>query len=110
MRELATQFFTLAEKRGVTVPLMIGHRLMGSSLVGAGDMVAGRVHFDQALAFYNPVEHRSLAARFGQDHGVTTLAFRSRVAWFLGYPDAAIKDANHALADARKIGQAATLM
>ena len=29
MRELAAQFLTLAEKQGTTVPLMIGHRLMG---------------------------------------------------------------------------------
>ena len=30
--------------------------------------------------------------------------------WFLGYPEAALSDADHALEDARKIGQAATLM
>ena len=29
MRELAAQFLALAEKQGATVPLMIGHRLMG---------------------------------------------------------------------------------
>ena len=30
--------------------------------------------------------------------------------WLLGYPEAALADANHALKDAREIGQAATLM
>jgi predicted ATPase len=30
--------------------------------------------------------------------------------WFLGYPEAALADAEHALEDARQIGQAATLM
>ena len=30
MRELAAQFLALAEKQGATVPLMVGHRLMGS--------------------------------------------------------------------------------
>ena len=32
MRELAAQFLALAEKQGATVPLMIGHRIMGSLL------------------------------------------------------------------------------
>ena len=30
--------------------------------------------------------------------------------WLLGYPEAALADADHALKDAREIGQAATLM
>ena len=38
MRELAAQFLALAEKQGATVPLMIGHRLMGMSLLNTGDI------------------------------------------------------------------------
>ena len=41
MRELATQFLALAEKQGATAPLMIGHRLMGSSLLLTGDTAQG---------------------------------------------------------------------
>ena len=33
VRELATQFLALAQKQTATVPLMIGHRLMGQSLL-----------------------------------------------------------------------------
>ena len=36
MRELAAQFLALAEKQRATVPLMIGHRLMGISLLTDG--------------------------------------------------------------------------
>ena len=32
MRNLGAQFLALAEKQGATVPLMIGHRMMGMSL------------------------------------------------------------------------------
>ena len=67
MRELAAQFLALAEKQGATVPLMIGHRLMGISLLLTGDIAEGRAHFDQAIALYDPAEHRPLATRFGQD-------------------------------------------
>ena len=110
MRELAAQFLALAEKQGATVPLVVGHRLMGISLAWTGDIAEGRAHFDQGVALYDPAEHRPLATRFGQDVGVSILCYRSMALWLLGYPDAALADAKHALQDAREIGQAATLM
>ena len=110
IRNLAAQFLTLAEKQGTTAPRMIGHRLMGASLVHTGDIAQGQVHYDQALALFDPAEHRPLATRFGQDIGVMILSFRSWARWLLGYPDAALADTNNALKDARGIGQAATLM
>ena len=66
-RDLAAQFLALAEKQRATVPLMVGHRIMGTSLLETGDIAEGRRHLDQALALYDPAEHRPLAARFGQD-------------------------------------------
>jgi predicted ATPase len=110
MRELAAQFLALAEKQGATVPLMIGHRLMGMSLLNTGDIAEGRPHLDQALALYDPAEHRPLAARFGQDVAVAILSFRSTALWLLGHPEAALADTDRALKHAREIGQAATLM
>jgi predicted ATPase len=109
VRELANQFLTLAAKRRGTAPLMIGHRMMGSVL-HRGDFVEGRAHLDRAIALYDPKEHRSLAARFGQDVRVAALSYRSWALWMLGYPDAALADASCAIKEAREIGQAATLM
>ncbi|MGB9314737.1 MAG: adenylate cyclase, partial [Pseudolabrys sp.] len=108
--DLAAEFLGLAEKQGATVPLMVGHRLMGAALVHTGDISRGRVHYDQALALFDPAEHRPLATRFGQDIGVMILGFRSWARWLLGYPEAALADINNALKDARGTGQAATLM
>ena len=110
IRELATQFLSLAEKQKATVPLMTGHRLMGTSLLETGDIAQGRAHYNKALALYDPAEHRPLATRFGTDAEVSILSFRSRAMWLLGYPEAALADADRALKDAREIGQAATLM
>jgi class 3 adenylate cyclase/predicted ATPase len=109
-REFAAQFLALAEKQGATVPLIVGHRLMGVSSMFTGDIAEGRVHFDRAIALYDPAEHRPLATRFGQDARVSVLSFRSLALWSLGYPEAAVADGEHALKDAREIGQAATLM
>jgi class 3 adenylate cyclase len=109
VRDLAAQFLALAEKQAATVPLMIGHRLMGLSLLSTGYIAEGRAHHDEAIALYDPAEHRPLATRFGQDIGVAILCIRSWALWFLGYPDAALRDTEHAVNDAREIGQAATL-
>jgi predicted ATPase len=109
-RELAAQFLALAEKQRATVPHMIGHRVVGSSLLFTGDIAEGRGHFDQALALYDPAEHRSLATRFGQDTRMTLLSYRSLALWLLGCPEAALSDADEALKNSREIGQAATLM
>jgi len=62
------------------------------------------------MALYDPAEHRPLATRFGQDVRVSILSYRSRALWLLGYPDAALADADHALNDAREIGHAVTLV
>jgi predicted ATPase len=110
IRELATQCLTLAEKQRETVPLMIGHRLMGHALLLTGDIAEGRAHYDRAIALYDPVKHRPLAMRFGVDIRVAILPFRSLALWVLGYPEAALADADCALHDAREIGHAATLM
>ena len=110
MRELAAQFLALAEKQGAAVPLMVGHRNMGVSLLHTGDIEEARVHIDRAIALYDPAKHRPLATRFGQDVRVALLFYRSLALWPLGYPEAALADAHRAVRDAREIGQAASLM
>jgi class 3 adenylate cyclase/predicted ATPase len=107
---LAAEFLALAQGRGTTIPLMIGHRVMATSLMSTGDLTAALKHYDQAFALYDPAVHRALATRFGQDVGVVVLCLRSWTKWLLGYPEAALADAERAVRDARETGQAATLM
>ena len=108
-RSLAADFLTLAEKQRVTVPRMIGHRLMGTSLICTGEIADGRTYLDRAVALYDPMDLR-LTTRFGVDAGVSIFAYRSLALWMLGYPQAALADTNRALKLARELGQAATLM
>ena len=110
VRELAAQFLALAEKQGTTVPILVGHRLMGNASLFTGDIAKGRAHYDQTMRLYDPAEHRPLAARFGYDVGVASLGNRSLALWLLGYSEAALKDTNGALMQAVEVGQAATLM
>jgi predicted ATPase len=109
-RGLAAQFLALAEKKRATVPIMIGHRIIGISSLFTGNVAFARAQLDQAIALYDPAEHRPLATRFGVDSRVSILSFRSLALWLLGYPEAALTDADDALKNAREMGQAATLM
>ncbi len=110
VRDLAGQFLALAEKQGATTPVMIGHRLMGTSLLHFGQLAEGREHLDRAIALYDPDEHRPLATGFSQDVRVAALFWRSWTLWLLGYPEAALADAEQEVKYAREISQAGTLM
>jgi predicted ATPase len=103
--EVSAQFMALAEKHGDTAPLVAGHRILGTSL-----LFLGEIAIDQAIALYDPAQHRSLAMRFDLDIGVTSLFYRARAHWLLGYPDIALADIDRSLREARDIGHAATLM
>jgi class 3 adenylate cyclase/predicted ATPase len=110
LREAVGQLLTVAEKQGQTASLTIAHRTTGVCLMCIGDLRQGRAHLDRAIAVYDPVTHPPLATRFGQDSRVAALSYRAIALWMLGYPDAAIADANEALGHAREIGHAASLI
>ncbi|HEX2727480.1 MAG TPA: AAA family ATPase, partial [Beijerinckiaceae bacterium] len=109
-RELAAQFLARAQERRAAGPLVIGHLVMGISLVITGDFVDGRAHLDQAITLYDPGEHRALATQFAHDARVSAFSWRAIALWALGHPEAALADVEHALRDARDIGHAATTM
>jgi predicted ATPase len=108
--ENATQFLALAEKQATAAPILQAHRVMGIASLYTGSIAKALTHLERAVALYDPVEHRSMAMRFGQDTRVHALLYRSWAGWLLGYPDAALVDAKRALSDAREIGEVTTLM
>jgi predicted ATPase len=54
MRDLATQFVALAEKQRENALNLIGHRLVGTSLLYTGNIVESRSHLDRAIELYDP--------------------------------------------------------
>ncbi len=108
--ELADQFQALAAQQAAAVPRMIGHMLMGISLVLTGGIANGRAQLDRAIELYDPAKHRPLATRFGHDVRVTALCWRALALWMLGDSEAAAADIERALKDAHDIGHAATSM
>jgi class 3 adenylate cyclase/predicted ATPase len=109
-RDVAAQMVALAEQQKSRAPLLMAHCNMGISLLYAGEIAKSVEHFDRALALYNPTKDRLLIKRSVQDRRLAALAYRSVAQWFLGYPDAALTEADRALKDVRQLGHAATLM
>ena len=109
-RDLAERTLALAEKQNALVPLIVGHNIMAGTLSIVGAPAQGRKHCDHALALYDPVEHRSMAMRFGVDLRVAILFHRAGILGALGYPAAANADAEDALSSARATGHASTLL
>ncbi len=110
MRELAVQFLALAQKQTASAAVMVGHRLMGLTLLHAGNIEEGRAHLDRAIALHDPAEHFPLATRFGQDVGAASFSWRSISSWVLGYPEDALGDVVRALELARQSRHSATLV
>jgi predicted ATPase len=106
MRALAAQYLAVAEKQSATFPRVHGHWQMGISLMATGDPAESLTHFDQAIALYDPAKHRALEAARGFDLSAMTLLGRAWTLSLLGYPKAALRDAESALSVAREIGQA----
>ena len=107
---LALQFLTLAEQQKATAPIMIGHRLLGMTLLCVGDAAEALSHLDTAWALYDPTVHRPLATGFGHDVGAATPTFRPLARWLLGYPEAALAEPDHAIVAARENNHMPTLL
>src|SRR5262245_21236158 len=75
-----------------------------------GEFHSARAHFERALAFYNPQQHRSLAFLSAwHDPGVACLSRMAWLLWHLGYPDQARQKTHEALTLAQELAHPPTL-
>jgi len=107
--EVAEDLVHRAESLDDPAGQMIGHRLLGAALYVLGRLSEARVHLEKALAFYDPVQDRDLAALYGYDVHVTVLYYLSITLVPLGYPCQAVRLIEQALADARELCHVPTL-
>jgi class 3 adenylate cyclase/predicted ATPase len=90
---LAEQFIDRAEQSNDDTARINANRVMGFFQLATGDFAGSRASFERSLSLYRIDRHRSLAALYGQDARVASLAVLSQVLWFLGYPDQALASA-----------------
>jgi len=97
-RELAEQLLGLAEQAQDPAWLLQARRALGANLFYLGELVPARARLEQAMALYDPRQHRSHAFVYGLEPGVQGLALIAMDLWMLGYPDQACTRSQEALA------------
>jgi predicted ATPase len=90
-KDLATQMYALARDRPEPVFLLLAHNVMQQPLLHEGDFSAARRLQEKGLAMYDPHQHGTLTAVYGEDPGVGCLAYGAVTLWCLGYPDQALR-------------------
>jgi predicted ATPase/class 3 adenylate cyclase len=90
-RELGEQLVSLAQGAHDSALLIEAHAARGNTLCFLGELVLALGHLEQAIALYDPQQHRSHAFVYGTDPGVHSLSYATLALWLLGYPDQARK-------------------
>src|SRR5262249_2705821 len=75
---------------------------LGATHAFRGDWAAARTHLEQAIAVYDPRQHRSHAFLYGgHDPGACCLGHAAHALWMLGHPERALQRSR----DARELGR-----
>jgi serine/threonine protein kinase/predicted ATPase len=90
-KEVAQQFFTLANSRTEPILLLQAHNVLQQPLFHLGKFTQARGHQERAQSLYHVDAHRALTALYGEDPGVGCLVYGALTLWFLGYPDQAVR-------------------
>lgn len=102
---MANEFLSRAEAFDDAVPLMVGHRVMGSTLLSAGQFKRSRQHFEEAIALSKQRSQQSLFSRYMVEPEAASLLLLSWDLWILGYPAQALVRVSDALNLARDLAQ-----
>jgi tetratricopeptide (TPR) repeat protein len=105
---LAQEFLMLAERRGTRADRMVGHRLLGTSLLD-GETAKAHEHLKRATELYDATADRATAMIYGTDVQVTSLSNLGIVEWLLGRVTEAIGHGQDALDLAGQLRHAHTL-
>lgn len=107
--ELTEHILNLAQRMEDPLQVAMAHWGLGVDLLHVGELVSARGHLEQVIVFYDPQQYRSLAFIYGQDPGVSAMAWAAWTLWFLGYPDQALERSQEALALAQELDHPFTL-
>jgi tetratricopeptide (TPR) repeat protein len=106
---MANEFLSRSLASADSVPLMVAHRVMGSTLLSIGQFQSSRQHFEESIALSKVKGNRSLYNRYMVEPQAASLLLLSWDLWFLGYPDQSLSRVLEALALARELAQPYTI-
>jgi tetratricopeptide (TPR) repeat protein len=94
----------IADETGSRFARLRGHGTLGLALFYRGHGSEGLEHFTSSLAHYRPGDFHIVTFGVGHDQGIFARAMRSWILWWLGRPDAALREAREAVAEAELLG------
>jgi predicted ATPase len=109
-RALAEQLLQLTGNVRDHALLLEAHRPLGQTLFYLGELAPARAHLEQAIALYDPPQHRTHAFRYGHDAGVACLCHLIEALWCLGASDDALQRGHEALTLARELAHPQSLV
>jgi predicted ATPase len=101
--EIAEQLIILAGKLNDPTLAMEAHRAMGATLIEMGKCAESLEHLDCASRLYTANRHHPYTLNIGHDCKILSECFAGRALWTLGFPDAALRRVEGALALAREL-------
>jgi tetratricopeptide (TPR) repeat protein len=101
--EIAQQLLALAAKLEDPTIVMEAHRAMGATLMEMGRCTEALEHLDRASGIYSANRRRPYTLNIGHDCKALSECFAGRALWTLGFPDAALKRMQGALAFAKEL-------
>lgn len=88
--------------------LLEAHHALGVALLAVGNLVGALEHLEQAVAIYDPQQHKGHAQIYGHDPAAVCLMHAGWVLWLLGRPQQALRECNESIGFAHKLAHAST--
>ena len=107
-RDLAERYLAEANRQSDTVPVVVGHRMLGTTLVNLGELTSAREQLETCVSLYDPKLHGSAAFVYGHDSRVSALTYLALTLLVQGYPGEARAMGRRAVAYADEMGHANT--
>jgi class 3 adenylate cyclase/tetratricopeptide (TPR) repeat protein len=101
---LARRQIEIAEETGSRVARLRGHGTMGLALFYRGRGHEALEHLRTSSACYRPGDFQLVTFGVGHDQGIFARAMTSWALWWLGRPDAALREIREAVAQAEQLG------
>jgi predicted ATPase/DNA-binding winged helix-turn-helix (wHTH) protein len=106
---IAENFASLARQSSDALSLLVGDRLVGTSLHFLGRQREAKLQFDAILSRRFTFKLNEQIVRFQFDQSVVSYAFYSRILWVHGFPDRAMQAVEESVLQAQAKGHALSL-
>src|SRR5262245_47569889 len=101
---MADEFLSRSRALSDPIPLMVAHRVMGSTLLTIGEFQSSKHHFEETISLSLSQGKQSLYNLYVVEPQAASLLLLSWDLWFLGYPDQSLSRVSEALALAQDLG------